>query len=88
MTACHYLEGENLAPLTAAKVRALVGHRIEYLRERDIDRSGRGYYWPRKGVVLGGMGRNIELDQEGNFESFGRFVEVVDLGVAELEGRA
>ncbi len=78
---CRLLEGENHAPLTAAKVKALAGHRIEYLRDSDIDKSGRGYIFPRTGLVLGSHHRNVEMDYECNYVSMSSLVEVVDLGV-------
>lgn len=81
MSACRYLEGENVVPRTAADARKLVGHRIEYLRERDIDRSGRGMFFPRRGVVVAVHGRNIEIENR-DWYAIRSFVEVVDLGVA------
>lgn len=62
MRQCKYLEGENIAPATAAEARALIGKRVEYLRSRDIDHSGRGYYFPRTGVITRAAGRSIEFD--------------------------
>ncbi|MFZ3286580.1 MAG: hypothetical protein WA191_06990 [Telluria sp.] len=57
-----YLEGENIAPRTSVEARALIGKRVEYLTERDIDKSGRGYYWPRFGSIESVKGRNIQID--------------------------
>jgi len=79
---CKFLHGENVAPLNAAKARQLKGHRIEYLRRGDIDWSGRGYFFPRFGLVIGYMERNLEIDDPHNYYSFGSFVEVVDKGIA------
>lgn len=64
MKDCQYLEGNNIAPATASEARTLIGKRVEYLREVDIDKSGRGYYWPRKGEVTDVCGRNIEVGGE------------------------
>lgn len=69
------LEGTSLLPLRAKAARALVGKRVCYLRRRDIDRSGRGYYFPRSGFVDSVLGRNIEID--GNYVYFGDLVEMV-----------
>ena len=67
MTACRYLDGENITPATAAAARKLIGKRVEYLRDSDIDRSGRGYVFPRRGTIKAVHGRNIAIDHEENF---------------------
>lgn len=77
MAKCQYLEGENVRPHTATEARKLIGKQVEFLRGRDIDRSGRGYFWPRKGTVTEAIGRNIEIG--GNWESLASLVEVVVL---------
>ena len=64
---CRYLEGENIAPRSNAEARALVGKKVEYLQGRDIDRSGRGYFFPRIGVVAAVRGRDIAMDDSSNF---------------------
>lgn len=69
------LEGASLLPLRANAARSLVGQRVRYLRRRDIDRSGRGYFFPRSGLVESVLGRNIEID--GNYVHFGELVEMV-----------
>jgi len=69
------LEGTSLLPLRAKAARELVGKRVCYLRRRDIDRSGRGYFFPRSGLVESVLGRNIEID--GNYVHFGELVEMV-----------
>lgn len=58
---CRYLEGENIAPRTIAEARKLIGSWVEYLPERDIDKSGRGYYFPRHGEVESATGREIVI---------------------------
>lgn len=74
-----YFEGEeNIAPRTAAEARALIGTRVKYLQGCDIDRSGRGYYFPRYGVVAAVHGREIAMDEPSNFcVSIGSLVEMV-----------
>jgi hypothetical protein len=85
---CKLLNGENLVPLTAEKAKKLIGHRIRYLRGSDIDKSGRGHFFPRGGVVVGSFGRNLEIDSEGNFIRFYSLVELVDEGVDQAGGQA
>lgn len=75
MTACRYLEGENIAPRTIAAARALIGTKITFLPERDIDKSGRGYFWRRYGTVSGAVGRNIVID--GDYYSMRDIREMV-----------
>lgn len=59
MANCRYLEGEKLDLSTAAKRRALVGKRVQYLRMSDIDRSGRGYFFPRIATLQAAEGRQV-----------------------------
>jgi hypothetical protein len=41
------LEGQNIKPRTAKEAKALIGKEVIYLQTGDIDRSGRGYFFPR-----------------------------------------
>jgi hypothetical protein len=59
---CKYLEGENIAPRSLAEAKALIGKFVEYLPERDIDRSGRGYFFPRRGTVDSAKGQEIIIN--------------------------
>lgn len=77
-----YLEGTNARPSTVAAARALIGLRIQYLRDVDIDRSGRGYYFPRYDNVLEVSGRNIRLEN-ADWMLWGNLVEVRVLGPVE-----
>lgn len=76
---CKYFEGEeNIAPETAAEARKLIGMKVKYLCSRDIDRSGRGYFFPRHGVVAAVVGREIAIDEPSNFcIDLGSLVEMV-----------
>lgn len=63
-----YFEGEeNIAPRTAAEARKLIGKKVKYLRDSDIDRTGRGYFFPRVGIVAGVYDRQIAMDQPENY---------------------
>ena len=73
------LGGENIKPNTASSARALIGKRVEYLRERDIDKSGRGYYFPRIGRIVYVYRREVEMEG-GNVFSINEFVEMRELG--------
>lgn len=79
MAACRYLTGENIAPRRAAEARALVGKKVEYLRSRDIDRSGRGYFFPRIGEVTRTWGRVLEFDHSGDPLAYRDLVEMREL---------
>jgi len=56
------LRGENITPNNKAEIQPLIGNMVEYLRDIDIDKSGRGYFLPRRGIVEGCKGRNIIID--------------------------
>lgn len=74
---CRYLTGENIRPRSAEEARKLIGKKITYLREQDIDRSGRGYFFPRQGEVTSVQGRNIEFGN-GDWQTLSSLVEVVE----------
>ena len=61
MRQCQMLKGENIAPRTVKQARDLIGKRVEYLCERDIDKSGRGYFFPQVATVTDAYQRYIEL---------------------------
>lgn len=56
-----YLDGQNVAPKTAKQARALIGKKVTYLTKFDIDRSGRGYFFPRTGVIREVHGKNVDV---------------------------
>lgn len=77
---CVYLEGENIKPATAKEVKALIGKRVCYLQRADIDRSGRGYFFPRYGVIAGVQGRELAIDSPINFiVTFSELVEMIEV---------
>ncbi len=68
MASCVYFEGkENIAPRTSKEAKELIGVRVKYLRSRDIDKSGRGYFFPQTGVVAAVIRKEIAIDCPGNF---------------------
>lgn len=67
MAKCYYLEGENIAPRTTAEAKKLIGKPVTYLQKADIDRSGRGLYFPRYGKIAGVVSKNIAIDTPGNY---------------------
>ena len=66
------LGGENIKPTYKHQALKLVGKRVQYLRGCDIDKSGRGHFFPRCGVIVGYLNRQIEFDG-------GDFVRVTDI---------
>ena len=69
MRLCRLLDdtSPNIVPSTAAEARKLIGKRVEYLQERDIDKSGRGMIFPRRGTIIGQHSRNLEIDHPHNY---------------------
>lgn len=72
-----YLEGENIKPRTAKEGRALIGSRVRYLRDVDVDRSGRGYFFPQSGRVVDAVGCNLAINDQSNFIAFSEIAEMV-----------
>lgn len=65
MAECRYMHGESLPFKTKAEADKLIGKRVVYLRHYDIDKSGRGYIFPKRDKVIGTFGRNIEFEYAG-----------------------
>jgi len=78
-----YLDGTNVAPANAESAKKLLGHYVRYLRSLDIDKSGRGYVFPKSGVVTGQFKRNLEIN--GDLVPFSSFVEINILREATQE---
>lgn len=66
MAACRYLEGENIDPRNAKEARALIGRRVCYLTNYDIDRN-RGIFFPRYGTIADVRYKEIALNEAYNF---------------------
>lgn len=45
------LRGIPITDRSTKNFRACIWQYVEYLRHCDIDRSGRGYYFPREGTI-------------------------------------
>jgi|AntDeeMinimDraft_5_1070356.scaffolds.fasta_scaffold13135_3 hypothetical protein len=78
-----YLEGDNVKPQHSQDGRKLIGRVVQYITSLDIDHSGRGYFFPRTGVITDQFKRNLEVN--GELIPFSSFVEIVDLREATQE---
>lgn len=75
------LSSEGMVNINKANIKALVGHQVEYLTKLDIDHSGRGYFFPRKGFVFEVFNDNISMVDFGSFDlNIKDLVEIRDLG--------
>jgi len=81
MSANRRLGGENISPRLASQARALIGKRVEFLRNLDIDKSGRCMFFPRRGTVESVHGRNFCVS--GDWVHFSECVEMRLLGERE-----
>lgn len=73
---CEYLIGENIRPKNKNEVEKLIGSKVKYICIRDIDNSGRGYFFPRVCVIKRAVNREIETDC-GEFIPLKSIVEMV-----------
>ena len=55
-------ENGKYFPHIANEIRKLIGKKIKYLRNCDIDKSGRNYMFPRTGTITDVHGKNVEFD--------------------------
>lgn len=72
------LGGENIKPSNAAQARALIGKQLQWLTEWEIDKSGRGYFFPKTGSIIAVHRREVEIEN-GNFISISSFVEMKEI---------
>jgi hypothetical protein len=68
-----YLEGNHIAP-TVAKEH--VGRKVQYLLSRDIDKTGRGYFFPRTGVITDVFCKQIDFGN-GDYITYKQCREIV-----------
>ena len=71
----NYLDGENIKPASNSEAKGMIGISVVFLRSCDIDKSGRGYFFPRRGVIEGVSGQNIIIN--GDYISLSDLMEVV-----------
>lgn len=75
-----YLElNEGEIEIQFDELKNYIGRSIRYLPERDIDKSGRGYFFPRIGTIQEKIGRRIMIS--GNDYSKSSIREIVLLPV-------
>lgn len=72
-----FLEGLNIKPHNNKTAKSLIGKRVKYLHEIDIDNSGRGYFFPKYGTVEEVKGREMCID--GSWVSISEVREMVEI---------
>ena len=70
-----YFDGDPVQVRTKKDRERLVGKVVRYVRSIDIDRSGRGFFFPRWGIVTGAHGRELIL--ENGYLNASDVVEIV-----------
>lgn len=58
-------KGFKVIPIATQEIKKHIGKRCVYLREQDLDKSGRGYIFPRYAIIHSIKGRNILLGDGG-----------------------
>jgi len=61
-----YLNGINIKPNNNKEAKLLIGKKVEYLCNVDIDKTGRGYFFPRINTIADVVGRQIIFE---NYDS-------------------
>lgn len=59
----NYLNGIQLKKTTLI-LRENIGEKVQYLTSSNIDKSGRGYFFPRQGIITEVKGRNVFIDDK------------------------
>lgn len=70
-----YLSGEQIN-INTPTLKKMIGVKVQYLLERDIDKSGRGYFKPRFGIITEVIRRQVDLG-DGCPEPFKSIREIV-----------
>lgn len=75
------LSGVSVKPGTTAEAKALIGKKVIYLQKKDIDQTGRGYFFPRGGVVAAVVRGQIAINDDYNF--IGSIKSIVEMVLAD-----
>lgn len=78
-----YLKGKEIPK---ENLKDFLNKRVIYLPTRDIDRSGRGYFFPRMGTITTLSRYNIDFDNDMEFHSISEvreFVEATEESILE-----
>lgn len=71
------LDGDHIE-ISNRSLKTIIGKRVQYLRGADIDKSGRGYFFPRSGRIEKVFGWQIQIDNEYHLISSLKEVVVLD----------
>ena len=72
-----YLEGEQIK-IDTPTLKKMIGTKVKYLLERDIDKSGRGYYSPKEGTITEIIRKQVDFGNT-DFVSFSQIREIVSI---------
>lgn len=78
------LVGESVLTRSIQPMKDLIGKEVIYLRGADIDRSGRGYFFPRIGKITDARYQTITINQYDHY-SLSSFVEMVEATQENLD---
>lgn len=70
-----YLDGKQIK-IDTPTLKEMIGQKVQYLLERDIDKTGRGYFFPRLGCITEIVNKQVDLGY-GNFEPFSSIREII-----------
>ena len=71
-----YLTGNTIYVLTQT-LRKHIGDTVQYLLDKDIDKSGRGYFFPKTGIITDVHNRHVEFDGNQDYIPFSQVREMV-----------
>ncbi len=70
-----YLKGEQVK-IDTPTLRKMIGTKVQYLLERDIDKTGRGYFSPHIGVITEIIRKQVDFGNSSH-EPFSSIREIV-----------
>ncbi len=69
------LEGDQVL-IQTKHLKKLVGVEVSYLLKRDIDKSGRGVFFPQAGEITEVFNKHVVFDDNGDYVHFSAISEI------------
>lgn len=69
------LEGDHVMIQTKV-LKKLIGTEVSYLLKRDIDKTGRGYFFPQAGEITEVYNKHVVFDDNGDYVHFSAISEI------------
>jgi hypothetical protein len=69
------LEGVQVL-IQTKHLKKIIGIEVSYLLKRDIDKTGRGYFFPQAGTITEVFNKHVVFDDNGDYVHFSAISEI------------